>query len=206
MTLKEWVDVVVGVFTIVSLVVASSVALRGLSAWREETRKKYDLDLARRTLLAVYALRDSIIRFWREVATMLMTEATERQRRAVMPDPEDTLESGAVDLRQRIDNCFNDIWKPVELARNGAGVLMLEVEASWGVEIKTAVGRLVAVADDTGAETQLWLAAVSMDDDINTTWRASSEMMRGERGKALAESVRQAVTTAEELLKRKMKL
>ena len=48
------------VVTIISLLVASSVALAGLNAWKKQTIARIEYDLARRIFMTVYQLREAI--------------------------------------------------------------------------------------------------------------------------------------------------
>ena len=121
LTLQDWVDIA----TIISLLVASGVAIYGLNSWRVQTKRKFDWKLARRCRRAIYAERDAL----QAVRSPITTEQEQASAVAGVVSEHPGVEFGAVDPPTAV---YVARWKDVIDADAALQTELLEVEAAWG--------------------------------------------------------------------------
>ena len=113
------------VVTIISLLVASSVALAGLNAWKKQTIARIEYDLARRIIMTVYQLREAIHVFRNpgfEDEELTAAETGLKKDNSDLDIKEVGQRKAAYRLR----------WNPVETALRDLLIERLEAEATWG--------------------------------------------------------------------------
>jgi hypothetical protein len=136
---------VVNVFTIISLLVASYVAIMGLNTWKEQTKRKFDWELARRCLKSIYKVRDTIGRA--RSAFISSEEYSHAMNELKKHNPEidiATADKDRVVYAQR----FNAVLD----AKDELGGELLEVEAAWGKAARDTISGI------DGSVRQLWIA------------------------------------------------
>ncbi len=195
LTLHDAVDV----FTIISIIVAGAVALNSYNTWRQQTRKTYDRDLARRTLMALYRLRDAIVDFRAPFITVEESASAVSQVKKENPD----LDLTKVDQSRAV---YVLRWRPIGEAARDLSVNLVEVEAAWGKPERERVAKI-------RESVRRLHVAMSMFFDNNArrlqgdrTFMA--DMYTGGLGEGddFADKMNVAIEDAEGLLRDKMKL
>ena len=129
-TLQPYLSAVKDIITIMSLILAGFVAIKGLQTWRQQLKGTANYELAKRLLKATYRLRDAI----QSVRSPLMmageiSHAMKESQLDIVPSSEEfyTASTAAV---------YQMRWKPVVEAYQALELEAIEAEAIWGSEAR----------------------------------------------------------------------
>jgi hypothetical protein len=116
----------------IAAIVTATVAVVGLSKWRQELRGRADFETARALIRAVYKPRDEI-----ESARGRLTSSAE------FPEGYDNVtERNSEKRADAWNHFFLNRWKPVAGALREVEAQGLEAEALWGAEIRELILRV----------------------------------------------------------------
>ena len=113
------------VVTALAVCFGAYVAWLGVSAWQRELQGRTEYDLARRTLIAVYRVRDSIASV--RAAGMTIGEYADRPERKTGPPVADS---------EDLAYAFENRLKPLREAQSALDLELREAEAVWGGLLK----------------------------------------------------------------------
>lgn len=146
--IQPYISIIKDLCTIVSLIIAAVVAIKGLQTWRHQLKGTAHYELAKRILKATYRLRDEI----QSVRNPLMTEgeinhAVKEARLEINPSDDDYYVKSMAAV-------YYIRWKPVIDAYRTLELEAVEAEALWGpkakeviVPIKKSVNSLITAID-----------------------------------------------------------
>ncbi len=139
------------ILTIVCAVIASYVALMGLSTWRRQLRGNTQYDLARRLLLSAYKLRDAVEGV-RTPGIHSVEVAHALKETGVSTDGRSQRDS----VRLEKVAVYEVRWRRVQDAKSELSVNCFEAQVLWGEEAKAAYQAINSCVQ------KLW-AAIVMD-------------------------------------------
>jgi hypothetical protein len=197
MSLADLKDVV----TIITALVASYVAVRGLNTWNRQLRGSADFDVARKLARATYKLRDEIMQCRSPLIRGFEFPEGYGQLRQRTPQEEAEAYAHVYDAR----------WKPVAAAAQEFDTAVLEAEALWGTDLRTAADKLQAclrdlyasfesIVDDKRAGGQHFAS----DRDFGVKMRATAAATMSSND-VLSQEVRSAITGIEDKLRPHLK-
>ncbi len=140
-----------------SAVVASVVALRGLSSWKQQQRGKVEYDLARRMLANTYRLRDAV----GFVRSPFMSAG---EMDSPPPDSEHPRTPGEIKYYQEA-SAYQKRFKAVEEARANLFGDLLEAEVLWGKPLRDAYDELFRLVTTLFVSIQMYLEDVRVGND-----------------------------------------
>jgi hypothetical protein len=139
MNLSYWMGTVKDGSATVAAVTATVVAIKGLRTWKKQIRGNADFDVAKRTLHAVYDLREAIMAcrdpFMSAGELADALEAAEQDN----PGPERVFATPADYKDAASRAAYQRRWKRVADAEVRARAPALEGEALWGPDVRKAL-------------------------------------------------------------------
>jgi hypothetical protein len=135
-TLQPYLSFIKDLITIISLVIAAAVAIKGLRTWRNQLKGTAEYDLAKRLLKATYRLRDAL-QSVRSPLILAAETARAIKETQLEIDPSDTRFHGASTAA-----VYQLRWKPVVEAYQALELEAVEAEALWGPESREATNTI----------------------------------------------------------------